>query len=161
MELETLRNAKEHYKRNERSAMAAVVEEMAKPVLLSDFDRVGFIRMRKVASTAVHFFLAGTLHYEDCLLSQCLYSTGVRRFTCPEGKIDPYQCNHDKPYRIQARFESEKAMWQNTASVAHLKKETAQAHTCTHIYTHIRTHIHTHTHTHTHAHTHIHTHIQT
>jgi hypothetical protein len=126
-ELETLRQAKEHYRRNELSAMIAVVGDMAKPVLLSDFDRVGFIRMRKVASTAVHFFLKDTLHYEDCLLSQCLYSTGVRRFACPKGKEDPYQCNHDKPYRIQSRFEGEKALWQQTASVAHLKQETAQA----------------------------------
>lgn len=111
-ETEQLWTSYEASKQNERSAMAALTIEMARPIVLSDFDRIAFIRLKKVGSTAMEHFLLQTLAYQDCTLNRCLYSTGRKLLSCPPDQLDPYkQCLHEKPFQIEERWQHEKEVW--------------------------------------------------
>jgi len=111
-ETEQLWASYEASKQNERSAMAALTIEMARPITLSDFDRVGFVRLKKVGSTAMEHFLLDSMVYQDCTLNRCLYSTGRKLLSCPPGQADQYkQCLHEKPIHIDERFANEKDVW--------------------------------------------------
>jgi hypothetical protein len=111
-ETEQLWASYEASKQNERSAMAALTIEMSRPVILGDFDRVGFVRLKKVGSTAMEHFLLDSMIYQDCVLNRCLYSTGRKLLSCPPGQADPFkQCLHEKPIHLDERFANEKDVW--------------------------------------------------
>lgn len=84
--------------------------QMAAPITWTEFDRIGFVRYRKVASTSMHRFLLklgycfGRCKYQGCLYRQ--HHCHIN-FKCDENQ-PTYPCGHFGAPSVQRNFFAEK-----------------------------------------------------
>lgn len=100
-------------------------EKMSEPVTFEYFDRIGFVRGRKVASTATHIWLMkNNFCYRDCDFTTCLYARDCEiPFKCPPPGKATYPCMHYPAINIVQKFQMENLAWERSGRLTELDQQ--------------------------------------